>query len=571
MLRRIVISFVLISLLIGFPGGAVKAKKSRNFQDICLDVLESIQTFYPVRATEMGIHAYDFHLADYSKKSIKSMIKKLKEHEKALYKYKNSDLENYQRLNYKLVRSYVDIALLDLERIRWHKISPQLYVDEAVQGLYLLTISSHAPLHEKRVAMMARMKAVPGLFATARKNLKNPPPIYIEAAQESLESGLDFYRDVAGELMNQFPEQADEILKVSTAAREAMTDFATWLAELTPGEPTSFAIGKKNFDYKLTNEYFLDFDSDSLLRIGSRLLAEADRAYKDYKINIEENHQNGSDSVYVPPSFSRHDILTYYSWETAQVRLFLEESGFITVPDDIAPVKIVETPTFLRTMITSIAYQPAGPFDSIQQGIFYIRPVPEDLDRRQLEARFRYSHRRGFRGSIVHEAYPGHHLQMQLAGRHPDPVRRWAYNIMMIEGWALYSEEAIYHHGLFGEEDPVQWLGVLGGIRFRAMRIVADVMLHTGQLTYEECVDWACDALQITSESSKQFVRREIRRYTFSPTYQMSYLMGKREIMKLREAAKARDGDTFDLRAFHDALLAEGSIPPALMWDVLGL
>lgn len=571
MLRRIVISFVLISLLIGFPGGAVKAKKSRNFQDICLDVLESIQTFYPVRATEMGIHAYDFHLADYSKKSIKSMIKKLKEHEKALYKYKNSDLENYQRLNYKLVRSYVDIALLDLERIRWHKISPQLYVDEAVQGLYLLTISSHAPLHEKRVAMMARMKAVPGLFATARKNLKNPPPIYIEAAQESLESGLDFYRDVAGELMNQFPEQADEILKVSTAAREAMTDFATWLAELTPGEPTSFAIGKKNFDYKLTNEYFLDFDSDSLLRIGNRLLAEADRAYKDYKINIEENHQNGSDSVYVPPSFSRNDILTYYSWETAQVRLFLEESGFITVPDDIAPVKIVETPTFLRTMITSIAYQPAGPFDSIQQGIFYIRPVPEDLDRRQLEARFRYSHRRGFRGSIVHEAYPGHHLQMQLAGRHPDPVRRWAYNIMMIEGWALYSEEAIYHHGLFGEEDPVQWLGVLGGIRFRAMRIVADVMLHTGQLTYEECVDWACDALQITSESSKQFVRREIRRYTFSPTYQMSYLMGKREIMKLREAAKARDGDTFDLRAFHDALLAEGSIPPALMWDVLGL
>jgi uncharacterized protein (DUF885 family) len=460
---------------------------------------------------------------------------------------------------------------LDLERIRWHKITPQLYVEEAVQGLYLLTISSHAPLNEKRVAMIARMKAVPGLFVTAKKNLKNPPPIYIEVAQESLESGQVFYRNVAGELMSKFPEQADEILKVSTAAREAMTDFATWLAELAPGEPTSFAIGKKNFDYKLSNEYFLDFDSDSLLRIGNRLLAQADRAYREYETNIEKNHQNGTDSVFVPPSFSRDDILAYYSWETAQVRLFLEESGFITVPDDIAPVKTVETPAFLRTMITGIAYQPAGPFDSIQQGIFYIRPVPEDLDRRQLEARFRYSHRRGFRGSIVHEAYPGHHLQMQLAGRHPDPVRRWAYNIMMIEGWALYSEEAIYQHGLFGEENPVQWLGVLGGIRFRAMRIVADVMLHTGQLTYEECVDWACDALQITSESSKQFVRREIRRYTFSPTYQMSYLMGKREIMKLREAAMARDGDTFDLRAFHDALLAEGSIPPALMWDVLGL
>lgn len=571
MLRRIVISFILISFLLSMPTGLAIAKKSRTFQDICLEVLESLQSFYPVRATEMGIHAHDFHLGDYSSKSVKSMIKKLNGFEKSLYKYKKGNLEDYQRLNYKLVKSYVDIALLDLKRIRWHRTSPQLYVDEAIQGLYLLTISSHAPLNEKRVAMVARMKAVPGLFATARKNLKNPPPIYIEAALESLESGQVFYRNVAGELMSKFPEEADKILKVSTAAREAMTDFATWLAELTPGDPTSFAIGKKNFDYKLSNEYFLDFDSDSLLRIGTRLLAEADSAYRAYESLIEENHQNGADSVYVPASFSREDILAYYSWETAQVRLFLEESGFITVPDDIAPVKIVETPAFLSTMITGIAYQPAGPFDSLQQGIFYVRPVPDDLDRRQLEARFRYSHRRGFRGSIVHEAYPGHHLQMQLAGRHPDPVRRWAYNIMMIEGWALYSEDAIYRHGLFGEEDPVQWLGVLGGIRFRAMRIVADVLLHTGQLTYEECVDWACDALQITTESSRQFVGREIRRYTLSPTYQMSYLMGKREIMKLREAAMVRDGDAFDLRAFHDALLAEGSIPPALMWKVLGL
>ena len=571
MLRRTLISFVLISFVAGLPGGPAAAKKSRTFQGVCLEVLEGLQTFYPVRATEMGIHAHDFHLADYSSKSVKGMIKTLKGFEKALYKFKNSNLEDYQRINYQLVKSDVDIALLDLERIRWYNKSPQLYVDEAVNGLYFLTISSHAPLNEKRVAMMARMKAVPGLFATAKKNLKSPPPIYIEAAQESLESGQVFYRNVAGELMNQFPDQADEILKVSTAAREAMTDFATWLTELTPGEPTSFAISKKNFDYKLSNEYFLDFDSDSLLRIGNRLLAEADSAYRAYAANIEENHQNGSDSVFVPPSFSRDDILAYYSWETAQVRLFLEESGFITVPDDIAPVEIVETPAFLRTMITGIAYQPAGPFDTIQQGIFYVRPVPEDLDRRQLEARFRYSQRRGFRGLIVHEAFPGHHLQMQLAGRHPDPVRRWADNLMMIEGWALYSEEAVYHHGLFGEEDPVQWLGVLGGIRFRAMRIVADVMLHTGQLTYEECVEWACDALQITSESDKQYIRREIRRYTFSPTYQMSYLMGKREIMKLRDAAMSRDGEAFDLRAFHDALLAEGSIPPALMWNVLGL
>jgi uncharacterized protein (DUF885 family) len=112
---------------------------------------------------------------------------------------------------------------------------------------------------------------------------------------------------------------------------------------------------------------------------------------------------------------------------------------------------------------------------------------------------------------------------------------------------------------------------VLGGIRFRAARIVADVKLHTGRFTYDECVNWMIEALDAASESDKEYLRKEVRRYTLSPTYQMSYLMGKREIMALRQAAEERDGDQFSLKAFHDALLAEGSIPPTLMWDIMGL
>ena len=172
---------------------------------------------------------------------------------------------------------------------------------------------------------------------------------------------------------------------------------------------------------------------------------------------------------------------------------------------------------------------------------------------------------------MVHEAYPGHHLQLQIAGLNDDPVRKWQFNIMMIEGWALYCEEMVYHVGLYGESDPPQWLAILGGIRFRAARIVADVKLHTGQFTYDECVAWMSDVLEISSESGREYIRKEVRRYTFSPTYQMSYLMGKREIMDLRRAAETRDGDRFSLKAFHDALLAEGSIPPTLMWEILGL
>ncbi len=544
------------------------AARTKTIDQLSEEILSTLQSFYPVKATEMGIHSHDSFLADYSNKSVKSMIKKLDDFERDLHKLSQT---HGDELNYLLLKSNADIALLNLKEIVWHKTNPMVYVSEAIDGIYYLLLSSHAPMQEKRVAILSRMKAVPGLIATAMKNIKEPPPIYVEAALEALESGSQFYQQVAGQLMKELPDQADQILKVSTNAREALNDFAIHLANIKTGEENSFAIGKKNFDYMLQHEHFLTIDSDSMLSIGESLLAEAQEAYASYQSYIDENPGDGRDSVFVPACITADDILEYYQWETDQVRVFCQENDFVSIPEDIGEVEVVETPPFLRTMIAGIAYQPAGPFDTVQKGYFYVRPINRDMEREQLEAQFRYVHRRGFKGSVVHEAYPGHHLQIQIAGQHPDPVRKWQYNNMMIEGWALYCEQAIYEQGLYGEEDPAQWLGVLGGIRFRAARIVADVKLHTGQFAYDECVDWMVKVLEVESESGREYLRTNVRRYTMAPTAPMSYLMGKREVLRLRDAAQKRDGSTFSLRAFHDALLAEGSIPPALMWDVLGL
>lgn len=570
MLRRTIVFILLITCLLLVSPNNLEAKKL-TFEELCLEILETIQSFYPVRSTEMGIHAYDHRFTDYSSTGINNFVRSLKEYEKQLYKYQQSDLTEYQHINKRLIKSNVDMALHDIRQIAWYKKSPHLYAEEIVNGIYFLLISNHAPLNERAVSIISRMEAVPRYLALAQKNIEKPPQVFVDAAVESLESGIDFYQEVAAELMREFPDKADNILKKSTAAREAMNDFKNWLSEVEVGPETAFAIGRDNFDYKLEHEFFLDFDSDSLLVLGERLLEEIQIVYKEYEEYVEQQHQKGQDSVYIPACFSQSDILDYYNWETEQLKIFLRENNIITIPDNIAPVTVIETPPFLRSMISGIACQPAGPFDSIQQGYFYVRPLPEELDQKQLDGRYRYVHRRGFKGSAVHEAYPGHHLQMQLAGMHHDPVRKWQTNLMLIEGWALYCEEMVYHAGLYGEEDPARWLSILGGIRFRAARIVADVRLHTGQLTYASAINWMINTLDITTDSDKEYIAKEVRRYTHSPTTQMSYLMGKREIMKLQKAMMKKEGDNFSLQAFHDAILAEGSIPPALLWEILGV
>jgi uncharacterized protein (DUF885 family) len=160
---------------------------------------------------------------------------------------------------------------------------------------------------------------------------------------------------------------------------------------------------------------------------------------------------------------------------------------------------------------------------------------------------------------------------LQIAALNTDPVRKWQQNILLIEGWALYCEEMTYHAGLYGKEDPAQWLSILGGIRFRAARIVADVKLHTGQFTYDECVNWMISALDARTDSDKDYIRTEVRRYTISPTVQLSYLIGKMEIEKLREKMMARDGDQFLEINFNDQLLSQGAISPSLIGEALGL
>ncbi|MGH8015931.1 MAG: DUF885 family protein, partial [Candidatus Zixiibacteriota bacterium] len=406
MIQRLNTLAVFITLITLITGTLHAQPTNPEFTKLSNSILDSLQSFYPVHATEMGIHSYDHRFADYSNSSVEKFADQLTGFEKKLYKYKGAALSDHEQLNLELLKSNVDIALLDIKRIRWHQKSPQLYVDEAVNGIYFLMISQYAPLNERLYPIISRMQAVPKLFETAEKNIKNPPKVYIDAALESLESGMRFYKQITAELSKQFPEKADNLIKVSTHAQEAMNDFAGYLSNLKPGEDHSFAIGKENFDYKLKNEYFLNIDSDSLLSLGYSLLDNARRAYSEYAAYVETNHRNNGDSVFVPANFAKADVIDYYNWETEQVKEYLNDNNVISVPENIAPVTVIETPEFLRTMIGGIAYQPAGPFDAVQQGYFYVRPIGDLTDRTLLESRFKYVHRRGFKGSVVHEAYP---------------------------------------------------------------------------------------------------------------------------------------------------------------------
>jgi len=536
-----------------------------NFSQLAGEAFENLQTFYPVISTGRGIHKYDYLLTDYSPKSISAEIGKLKKFQSRLSKIKVDVLSSESRIDWKLIKSNVDIALQNLDRIKWYQKCPYIYADDAVNGVYLISISEYAPLEVRVQNIIARMKVVPDLFTQAKINLKKPAPIYVKMAQEMLTTGMDFYRSLAEDLKSQLPALAPEVEGAAGKVIAAMKDFHKYLSQLSPGGEGSFAIGKTEFDYKLKNEYFLDYDADSLLKIGETLFRQADSMYGAYETWLDSNRTE-IDSVYPYNCISKDEILSYYKWEVEQTKLYLSQKNIVTIPDDVGDCVVMETPAFLRNIISSIAYEPPGPFNPEQTGHFYVRPLPDTLDDGQRAVYSKFINRRGFKGSVVHEAYPGHHLQSVMSSRVFDDIHKWQNNLCYVEGWAMYCEEMMYDNGFYGA-DKRRYLGALGGIMFRAARIIVDVKLQTEKMTINEAVDWMTKAL----DSDSNFIRTEVNRYTYTPTVPMSYLIGKTEIVKLRDAMKAREGERFSLKAFHDRYLSEGMIPPRLLWEIWGL
>jgi uncharacterized protein (DUF885 family) len=167
----------------------------------------------------------------------------------------------------------------------------------------------------------------------------------------------------------------------------------------------------------------------------------------------------------------------------------------------------------------------------------------------------REHNRSSISNTSIHEAYPGHHLQLSVSSRHPSLSRLMADAPEFTEGWGMYSEQLMREEGF---DDGLEFrIGMYTDAIWRAARIVLDIRMHRGELS----VDAATAFLVEHTSFEEPNARAEVNRYTYTPTYQLSYLLGKVLLLQLREGERQRLGAAFSLRAFHDTLLRNGSIP----------
>jgi uncharacterized protein (DUF885 family) len=155
----------------------------------------------------------------------------------------------------------------------------------------------------------------------------------------------------------------------------------------------------------------------------------------------------------------------------------------------------------------------------------------------------------------IHEAYPGHHLQLAVAGKHPSLTRLFTEAPEFVEGWGMYSEQMMREQGF--DDAPNFRLNMHTDAIWRACRIVLDVRMHRGEIGVDEAIRWMVEQTSFEEPNA----RAEVNRYTYTPTYQLSYLLGKVLLLQLRADEQRRLGSAFSLRDFHDAMLRAGTMP----------
>lgn len=544
----------------------------RVFTSLSEEFVELFMKHHPVAATHAGIHDYDHLMPDDSPDGLRersAWLRDLEQRLAASVPWDELGLES--RVDYALLRSRISALRADLEEIKAARKRPAIYLTRAFQGVHLLLSRTFAPLDERKEAAVSRLMAIPEYLESAKGNLDRVPAVTLRIATRMAAQGPGFVDDVVRQLLRQFPGEAERLEHAGSRARTGFLRFHDHLEkELKPKAEGSFAVGERWMNYKLEREHLLPYTCSELEKLGrehvahTHVLLEEEARRVDPKQTWRELVAEGM-ARSPEPNWLREA----YVAEMERARQFVIDRRIAPVPAN-ARLEVVDTPVFERATTPFATYQPPAPFDADQTGFFHVTPIDLRRDKDE-QARQLAGHCSPMLPIIaLHEGYPGHHLQQCHANQAPTRLRRICGSEVFSEGWALYCEDLMWEQGFF-TSDPLTRLFQLRTTLWRAHRVVIDAALHSGRMTYEEAVATLVDDVLLDPETAAS----EVDRYVMTPTEPLSYLLGKLSILELLNEARRRLGPRFDLHDFHAALLASGTIPPALvreeLWDRLNV
>lgn len=545
------------------------------FDEVSHRYLEEMLPLTPVAATSLGEHRYDSILDDVSAEGRARRTGLAHQLLAQLQTLDDARLDRARQVDSRLLRNELQYRIWSDQELREWRWNPLVYTDLEGNSIYMLLARDFAPLQARLHSVAARLTELPRFLAQERESIDPAlvPRIHAETAIKQNNGVLALIDELVVPQMGKLSEGQQEELKTAIArARTAVSQHQIWLEKkLLPAAQGDFRLGAELYDAKLR---FALQSPLSRQEIHAKAQAELKRARAEMYDISRAVLAGRSDAPALPPKPTPDEEQTAIAaalelayqqrparnkvFETAQhayeeARAFVVNRDLVTVYDD--PLEIIPMPEFQRGVALAFCDAP-GPLDKGQKTFFAVSPIPEDWQESQVDSFLREYNTRSVYELTVHEAMPGHYLQLMHANRHSTALRAVLASGSFIEGWAVYSERMMVEEG-FLNHDPLMRLIQLKWYLRTIGNALLDQAVHVEGMSREDALRLMMhDTFQEEREASAKWVRAELTAAQL-PTY----FVGVQEHLALREDIKKEWDKEFTLKRYHDAVLAYGSPP----------
>ncbi|WP_028081489.1 DUF885 domain-containing protein [Solimonas soli] len=490
-----------------------------------------------------------------------------------------SAMDAAARTDYEVLRGALEAERWSLVEFRDWRWAPSQY--NVADGFALLLDTPYAPQAERLRTVSKRLAQVPAYFAAARAAIDHPVREQVQLAIQQSEGSLDVFGDTLEKQLAGSALSAAEratFLRRLAAARQAISGYVAFLKALDArlgkdGGARDFRIGKADYDQLFAYTIQTGVTPEQLYaraqaekeRLHARMDVLAAQLWPTYfpgeappadrVARIGKLIARLSDQHLAPDRF-------YPEVKALIPRLeaWVRDHDLVTL-DPSRPLEVRVTPPYMRGVSMASINAP-GPYDAMAKTFFNVTPL-DDFTPAQAESFLREYNRWLLQVLVIHEAVPGHYVQLIYANKTPSRIKSLFGNGAMIEGWAVYSERMMLESGW----DPSPEMELM--YSKWALRVVCNTLLDYGVHVQGLSEDDALKLLMNEAFQSETEARGKWRRVQLSYVQLASYFAGFSAIYDFRESLKAQLGARFDLKKFHERFLAHGSAPVAVITPLI--
>ena len=554
---------ILICLLVSCSPNKTEMSNNRSgvsdFDKLTDDLLYGSLALSPVSATQTGYHehngaALDEMLDDYSAAGIEAQRKFYEGFQGRVNALNPSSLDKEQRADLEIIKNNLNLSLLELNTIQSYKHNPTVYVELAGNALFAPYVLEYAPKDRRYQHIIRRLEKVPALFEQAKANLLDAPEVWNRVAREENDGTVDL---IDKTLRAEVPEpQKADYERAAGLAIAALKDFNGHLAAV---------LSKKTSDWRLGRDKYVQ-KFNYILATGKspeQLLAEAEADLKSTRQELERLAAPKTPKQALDDVARQHSTAETYMAQAKrtleQATAFVREKSLVTLPSR-SNLGVIETPEFMRGIYAVGGFNAAPPLQPELGAFYWITPIPKNWSKDRVESKLREYNDYGLQHLTVHEAMPGHYVQLEYANDVEPKSRRLLRNVFgngpYIEGWAVYAQELMTDQGYLNNDPGMRltWLKQL--LRVLANTIL-DIRLHTMGMTDQQALDLMInDTYQEKEEATAKLQRAQL-----SSCQLPTYFAGWKGWLTIKDHQQKLRGASFSLRDFHERALKESAVP----------